>query len=275
MTGVVSQRELAYRSRTFWFLLVSILLHSALMALLSTSKWMSLFDDKTAANQNVDVEVVQMSREQIEKLTKQIVETTQVEKSEVAAPDAYLGAQTQTVQRQTKAANVSPFREGKNGGQQGKKKATLGDLGVRMNFKPLGNLGPGETASTSDHLKDVQNGAQTLLNTKEFAYFSFYQRVRKQLEQYWEPGLRARLKNMFERGRQLAADREHATRVLVLLNEEGIITKIQIEGTSGLLDLDQAAIDAFNRAGPFPNPPRGLVDASGTVKVEWEFILKT
>lgn len=276
MTEVVSQRELVYRNRTFQFLVASLLIHILMMMLLSKSDvLLSFFRKDTAATPPVDVEFVQMTKEQMEKLTRQIVETTQAEKSEKATPDAYLGAQTQTVQRQTRAANTSPFRDGKNGGAQGKQKTVIGDLGVHMNFKPMGNLGPGEMPSTSDHLNNVQNGAQTLLNTKEFAYFSFYQRVRKQLEQYWEPGLRQRLKTMFERGRQLAADHEHSTRILVVLNSEGLITNIQVQGTSGLLDLDQAAIEAFNRAGPFPNPPRGLVENDGTVKVEWEFILKT
>ena len=89
----------------------------------------------------------------------------------------------------------------------------LGKLGVAMNYQPMGHLGPGVPSSTSDYLKDVTQGAQTMLNTKEFKYFSYYQRIRRQLEQYWEPGLKKRLRAMFERGRSLAEDREHSTRV--------------------------------------------------------------
>ncbi|MEW6058100.1 MAG: energy transducer TonB, partial [Bdellovibrionota bacterium] len=220
-------------------------------------------------------------QKEIEKLKSQVAETSLVEKAEKAKDDAFLGLQTQVVDQQTRAQNTAAFRDGKHkGGDRGRsnkaqEKVEIGTLGVKMNYKPMGGVGPGEIAATNDYLKDVKPGAQTMLNTKEFAYFSFYQRVRRQLEQYWEPGLRERLRSMFAKGRQLAADREHATRILVVMDHEGTITKIQVEGTSGLLDLDQAAVDAFNRAGPFPNPPKGMIESDGTVKVEWEFVLKT
>jgi protein TonB len=62
---------------------------------------------------------------------------------------------------------------------------------------------------------------------------------------------------------------------LVALDKEGRITKVQIIGASGTRDLDEAATKAFNDAGPFPNPPSGLVDNGGQVLVRWDFVLKT
>jgi len=41
------------------------------------------------------------------------------------------------------------------------------------------------------------------------------------------------------------------------------------------LHLADAAVKAFNQAGPFPNPPQGIIDSSGEIKVPWEFILRT
>ncbi len=246
----------------------------------------SIWEKKVAAlkkTKDLEIEVVELTPKEIEKIRKQVVESTLTEKSEKVVPDAFLSAQTQTVQKQTRAKEVSAFKEGKKASGQEKnenQKLSLNKLGVPMNFKPLGNLGPPGTISntpsaTNDYLKDIKEGAQTLLNTKEFVYFSFYQRVRKQLEQFWEPGLREKLLKMYEQGRNLATDREHSTRLLVVLNAEGVITKILVPNTSGLAELDQAAIEAFNKAGPFPNPPKGMVEVDGTVKVEWEFILKT
>lgn len=268
--------------RSLWFVLLSLLLHASVVFFMSQD-W-SRFSGARVADEAapVDVQVVPMTKEEMERLKTQIVETDLAQKSEKAAKDAYLGQQTQVVQRQSRARETAPFREGRVGGAKGSQSReqprptlSMGDLGVHMDFKPMGNLGPGQTASSNDYLKDVQQGSQTLLNTKEFAYFSFYQRVRHQLEQYWEPGLRERLKAMFERGRQLAADQEHSTHLTVVMNAEGSITRILVDSTSGLIDLDRAAIDAFNKAGPFPNPPRGMIEADGTVKVEWEFVLKT
>ncbi|HRK03447.1 MAG TPA: energy transducer TonB, partial [Oligoflexia bacterium] len=147
-------------------------------------------------------------------------------------------------------------------------------LGMKPNLAPLGHLAPG--SASSDYVRNAEQGAQTLLNTREYVYYSYYQRVRQQLEQFWEPNLRSRLKKFFAKGRTLASDKEHSTRLMVHLDKEGTITKIEVRDTSGLLELDQAAIDAFNKAGPFPNPPRGMLEANnGAVTVEWEFVLRT
>lgn len=277
--AAISQTDLDYKNHTTKFLVISLLLHFALMLAFSRS-WLTRDAETTASTKSLEVEVVPLSKQDIDRIKSQIVETELTDKSEKAVKDAYLSAQTQVVNKQTRAKTTAPFQSGKTGGagqsqSQAENKVAASNLGVRMNMKPMGNLGPGQMAATSDYLNNVQQGAQTLLNTKEFAYFSFYQRVRKQLEQYWEPGLRNRLRNMFEKGRQLAADREHKTHLTVVMNNEGLITRILVESTSGFLDLDQAAIDAFNKAGPFPNPPRGMIDSEGTVKVEWEFVLKT
>jgi outer membrane biosynthesis protein TonB len=44
--------------------------------------------------------------------------------------------------------------------------------------------------------------------------------------------------------------------------------------TSGIKELDDAAIESFNDAGPFPNPPKGLV-VDGKVTIEWGFVVKS
>ena len=33
-------------------------------------------------------------------------------------------------------------------------------------------------------------------------------------------------------------------------------------------------MEAFQQAGPFPNPPKGMLDADGFVRIRWDFILK-
>jgi protein TonB len=44
---------------------------------------------------------------------------------------------------------------------------------------------------------------------------------------------------------------------------------------SGTGDLDDAAVGAFNQAGPFPNPPKGMIDLNQEIKIPWDFVLKT
>jgi protein TonB len=49
---------------------------------------------------------------------------------------------------------------------------------------------------------------------------------------------------------------------------------VQVVSDSGVRDLDQAAVEAFQEAAPFPNPPSGIVDSDGTIKIRWDFILE-
>ncbi len=220
----------------------------------------------------------------------QVVESTKITPSKEITKDSYLSEQNQIVQEQRKAQNTTSFKESQRAQSMNQPSSktkpqessatglTMQNLGKKFDFSPLGNRGPEQIAiqaGTSDYLETVKPGSETMLNTREFAYFSFYQRVRRQLEQFWEPGLRERIRKIYDRGRQIASERDHSTRLLVVMDDKGIIKRVQVKNTSGVLDLDEAAIEAFNKAGPFPNPPRGMVESDGLVRVEWEFVLRT
>ena len=68
---------------------------------------------------------------------------------------------------------------------------------------------------------------------------------------------------------------DYTTKTLVTLNARGDIVRVQLLEQSGTTDLDQAAVDALNKAGPYPNPPKGLINGSGEVQIRWDFILRT
>ena len=125
-----------------------------------------------------------------------------------------------------------------------------------------------------DHLKEVKDGAQTLLNTREFVYYSYYNRIRRRLKEYWAPAIRAKLRNMMRRGRTIASARDKVTRLVIVLNQQGTLIGVRVLERSGERDLDQTAIDAFRAAAPFPNPPEGIVEEDGTIKIRWDFVLE-
>jgi TonB family protein len=125
-------------------------------------------------------------------------------------------------------------------------------------------------AAPNDHLADMEEGDGTYLNTKEWKYASFFNRVKQGVGMHWDPGSPLRLRdptgNMF-------GGRDRFTLLKVTLDEHGSIKNINVEKSSGLEFLDLEAVAAFERAQPFPNPPPGLVASDSTVRFSFGFFL--
>jgi protein TonB len=138
----------------------------------------------------------------------------------------------------------------------------------------VGVSDPGQESQTDDHLKELQNGPQTLLSSREFIYYSYYARIKERLRIFWEPKIKEKVTRLFMAGRHLASNEEKITRLVITLNANGVLVKVQVMGSAGLQDLDDAAVEAFQQAAPFPNPPKGIVDPDGTIKIRWDFILE-
>lgn len=206
---------------------------------------------------------------------------------EVTTPDqnAFLGEKNRHVNRQTVSKNTSL-------NERATTKPKLANLGVSL--VPKSNTGiakPGdqfkqnysqfnqaiqeERPAGGDFVKGFEEAAETALNTKEFVFYGYFQRIRQQLDQAWQPVLRKQIEGLFRRGRRLASEMEYLTRTVVVLNSRGEVVEVKVLEESGTRALDEAAVKAFNNAGPFPNPPGGLADSSGKIQIRWDFLLRT
>jgi TonB family protein len=136
---------------------------------------------------------------------------------------------------------------------------------------PAGKKGEGYSA-TEDYLKDIAVGANTLLTTREFKYYSFYERIREKLSHAWHLELNAAFEKLVARKRSPASE-EQSTRVQIQLDPNGGLVGAQVLAGSGFEELDDAALAAFKRAAPFPNPPRELLDSSHRVVIKWDFVV--
>lgn len=125
-------------------------------------------------------------------------------------------------------------------------------------------------ASNNDYLEEVPLGDMTRLNTQEFKYYGFYFRIKQQLEQYWGSSIREKITKVYKRDGRFPASDKFLTSVQVVLNGKGQIVDVIIKGSSGVSELDEAAIESFNRAGPFPNPPKGML-VNDRASIEWGF----
>ena len=143
----------------------------------------------------------------------------------------------------------------------------LGLKNGKSNGKALG--------SSNDFLEDIPLGDFTQLNTQEFEYYGFYHRIRQKLEQHWGNNLQEEAQKIFKQGRSIASDNNLITSLTIKLNDKGRIVDILVNSTSGLKELDDAAIRSFNQAGPFPNPPKGMLKTDGKAVIEWGFVVNT
>jgi TonB family protein len=237
---------------------------------------------------------------------QRVVQTQRGQKVEEAAPNAFLGERTQVVERQTVARDrltqigrdeARARGEGKSQGaataQKQRRAAertpmpSLSQLGVPLFFRPSQTVSGQEqlardrsvpmdgAGAPKDYVKGLREAESTALNTREFVFFGYFQRIRQRLDRAWSDSLRAQLDRFYRSGRQLASESEHTTRTLVTLDSAGEVVRVQLIEESGTRDLDEAAIKAFNTAGPFPNPPKGILDAEGRVQIRWDFVLRT
>lgn len=238
------------------------------------------------------------------KLLDQIVEQQKQLNDEKPEDSRFLSAFDQKVVKQTRAERNAKFNNTAQGGQpdegvkegdkesqaqvdkpeRNKRDKEAGELPELKDLMPKYALMPGPKApkldengnpsATDDHLKDVQSGLQTLLSTREFVYYAYYARIKDALRQHWEPNVREKVKIIYRQGRTIASATDRVTQVMVTLNKKGELIKVEVLTQSGLESLDGAAVEAFRQASPFPNPPKGMVESDGTVKIRWDFVLE-
>ncbi len=133
----------------------------------------------------------------------------------------------------------------------------------------------GEQSTATDRVDGVKDSLKTTLNTREYKYYGYYQRIKSQLNQFWQPQVREKVTRLISKGRTIANDSNKITKLIIVLNEAGTLVKVQVLSESGVRDLDEAAIEAFRQAAPFPNPPRGIIETDGTIKIRWDFVVES
>ncbi len=113
-------------------------------------------------------------------------------------------------------------------------------------------------APQNDRL-DERRGDQVALNTKEFLYASYLNRIRRLVNFYWQ-------QNLDNLGSGVALSKSsYTTAVEAILSSDGALEQIEITQRSGSPELDDCLVRAFRVAGPFPNPPEGLIEKDGRV----------
>jgi TonB family protein len=248
----------------------------------------------------IAIEWVELQSDSLDQ-SRQIVQQDDTINDRIPEKDYKLSRSNQDVLKETKAQRVGEYQnrknqvEGKTSSQESTQsqaqqqkearqtalnqfKPDLYDDSFHPNkLKPAGEPGRtgAEISQSDDYLDDVILGAETLLKTREFVYYSYYDRIKKQLRHHWEPRIKDKIIKILRQGRTIASVNHKITRLVITLDHRGELIRIQVRNASGYNDLDDAAIEAFRAAAPFPNPPEGIVNNSGQVEINWDFVLET
>ncbi|MCC6807221.1 MAG: TonB family protein [Deltaproteobacteria bacterium] len=142
--------------------------------------------------------------------------------------------------------------------QEGKEESKAAKINSPKDLIPsVGVLAKIAGAPANDFLPDdIADGEGTFLNSREFKFAPFFNRLKQSVSQHWKP------LNEFRRrdpSGNIYGYQSRVTIVSVRLNESGEVTNVEVARSSGVDFLDKEAISAFKRAQPFPNPPKQLM----------------
>lgn len=142
-------------------------------------------------------------------------------------------------------------------------------LNLKLSQEELAKIVGG---GVNDHLKDVEKGKHTLLNSKRWRFASFFNRVKRRVAQNWHPN---RVYRRRDPSGRIYGFKDRLTVLRVKLTPKGQLKGVHLEKASGVGFLDDEAVRAFKLAQPFPNPPRGLVDAkTGLISFRFGFMFE-
>jgi protein TonB len=293
------------RKNFYYFLLAIFAVHAAMMAVHLRDQFQNVV---FTPSKSIKVKLIQEALSEMTKsgLKRQIVQSEDSLNNEKPKKDSFLSDKNRSFERETMAKAIDSFQKAALGNanitnpQMSKtaktqKKAIkdlkLSDVGMLAgdplpqevsrapaseSIKGLenGDLNSQGLSATNDYVEEVALGDFTHLNTTEYKHYGFFHRIRQKLEQFWGKSLHEKAANIFRSGRRLPASDNLITSLQVTLNTRGEIVGVKILGSSGVRELDDAAIESFNEAGPFPNPPKDLL-VNGKATIEWGFVVKS
>lgn len=121
----------------------------------------------------------------------------------------------------------------------------------------------------NNDLLDEERGTAVNLNTNEFLFANYLNRIRRLVNFYWQQNL----DNLPPSA--MITKSQYETEVDVVLTAHGALASVAITGESGSPAIDSCVVQAFEMAGPFPNPPEQLIGPDGQVHLpDFGFVVR-
>jgi TonB family protein len=267
--------------KSFEGLLISGILHAVLVWILIFAK----FPAYVPAHQDAtEVTLIERSNE---KSKVMVTETTTKEPELKDLKDTadYLSQFTKRVKKQLRARQDGPTvnslpqpsvanQAAKVGGQATKPRTEEGIGLPRQNGGQAMRTVAIGSSSIAEYIPGVEEGAFTALNTDQFTYYTFFQRMNEQVRNRWVGMIRNYVNSLSTGDLQTLARQERQTLIEIVLEQDGQFRNAVLHTSSGARRLDQIPAEAFEAAAPFPNPPHGMVEPDGLIHLKYAFVLQ-
>lgn len=182
--------------------------------------------------------------------------------------EAFLAGRNQSVKKQTRARDGGPIptrpkvQMPKSVGNIRAPKGPLAQFGVPIGATPLSPPKSAFEGAEEQQQwitdKDIEVGAETILNTRESLYSTFYDRMVFVAAPIWRSLTReARIPLDTPPG-------EYATEVEVVMEpDSGRIVDVRVTRASGVREIDDALRYAMVKSKAFQNPPKDWIEPDG------------
>jgi len=169
--------------------------------------------------------------------------------------------------RDAQSSNLGQGEPGAKPGLPGQ----LAPLKLKLD-QPIGAAGPIEGGPMADELRGVEEGEGTFLNARGFKFASYLNRIKETVGRVWAQKVQDAQMSRDPTGR-IYGFKDRRTIVEYVIDKDGEVKDVRVESSSGVAYLDEVAVDAFRQVERFPNPPAGLIQADGLVKMNFSFLL--
>ncbi|MES2769068.1 MAG: TonB C-terminal domain-containing protein [Bdellovibrionota bacterium] len=250
-------------------LALSLLLHLAGYVALS------IYTQKHSAERFDAIEVVIEDSSQHRRQAPAVKKSD--DKKEETKSSRFFSEEKQQFEKETIARNFGATNNQKIVGQKEADKEKSIEVGNSPNFMPIPKQGQAQEERQSTvnfSVPNLEKGDFTFLNSDFSTYASFYNRITPKIVYNWGNNIEdvAMFPHMREKLRQKL---RWITRVELIINKKGDVKDVVIMHSSGSTELDQAIHEALMDAGPYLNPPTGMVEKDGLIHILGEFTVYT
>lgn len=116
----------------------------------------------------------------------------------------------------------------------------------------------------------VRLGNVTSLNTDQYRFYSFNQRLLSRFIPLWGERVRTALYQWLNENSAPAISKSWVTNVEVIMNDKGEILDVQPFRLSGMWSIDDAAIASFKQIRNVPHPPKEMIDENGYIHLQFQ-----